>query len=127
MLRRGGSKVNGSCPVRHVGPCTMPPMTKTPRKPGAGRGTGRGDGPASGPGPQPRRGGRGKAKAPGWLPPAPPAPRGGARPPASRGGQFVDPHAGREAERYAEPIASREAILQLLDEADGPLTMEMLA
>jgi len=103
----------------------MPPMTKTPGKRGASRGTGRGDGSASGQGPQPRRGGRGKA--PGWLPPAPPAPRGEARSPAARGARFVDPHAGREAERYAEPIASREAILQMLDEADGPLTMDMLA
>ncbi|MGY1408950.1 MULTISPECIES: ribonuclease R [unclassified Luteimonas] len=102
-------------------------MTKTPGKGGAGRSTGRGDGSASGQGPQPKRGGRGKPKAPGWLPPAPPAPRGEARPAARRGARFVDPHAGREAERYAEPIASREAILQQLDEADGPLTMEMLA
>ena len=36
----------------------------------------------------------------------------------------IDPHAEREAERYAQPIASREAILQLLDRCDGPQTGE---
>ncbi|HRO28019.1 MAG TPA: ribonuclease R, partial [Luteimonas sp.] len=38
-----------------------------------------------------------------------------------------DPHAGREAERYERPIASREAILALLSSADGPLTAPVLA
>jgi len=33
---------------------------------------------------------------------------------------FDDPQAAREAERYENPIASREAILQLLDRCDGP-------
>ena len=102
----------------------MPPMSKTPSKQGARRGTGRGQGPASGQGPQNRKGSR--SAAPGWLPPAPPAAAAASRPPGKRGSHFVDPHAGREAERYAEPIASREAILQLLGEADGPLTQEML-
>ena len=100
----------------------MPPMAKTPSKRGPGRGTGRGDGSASGQDPQRKRGAR--SAQPGWLPTAPPPPRGEAR---SAGGRFVDPHAGREAERYAEPIASREAILALLGEAEGPLTMEVLA
>ncbi len=40
---------------------------------------------------------------------------------------FQDPHAAREAQRYAEPIASREAILQLLDDCDGPQTAEEIA
>ncbi|HHW4679256.1 MAG TPA: ribonuclease R [Xylella sp.] len=40
---------------------------------------------------------------------------------------FQDPHAVREAERYAEPIASREAILGLLDACDGPQTVEEIA
>ena len=101
----------------------MPPMAKTPSKRSARSGKGRGDKPASGQGPQRNRGAR--SAQPGWLPPAPPA-RSGTRA-GSGGGGFVDPHAGREAERYAQPIASREAILQLLEEADGPLTMEMLA
>ena len=71
---------------------------------------------------------------PGWLPEletpvapshnkgrgkrgAPPPPKG-AR--TSRGSGFVDPQAGREAERYENPIASREALLQILAEAGGP-------
>ncbi|MEN4904354.1 ribonuclease R [Luteimonas sp. TWI1437] len=54
---------------------------------------------------------------------APPAPR----PPASRGGRSDDPHANREAARYANPIASREAILQLLADAPGPQTATELA
>ncbi len=33
---------------------------------------------------------------------------------------FDDPQAAREAERYENPIASREAILQLLERCDGP-------
>ncbi|EGD07462.1 exoribonuclease R, partial [Xanthomonas vesicatoria ATCC 35937] len=40
---------------------------------------------------------------------------------------FKDPHADREALRYAEPIASREAILQLLEACDGPQTAEEIA
>ncbi|MCR6685281.1 ribonuclease R [Pseudoxanthomonas sp.] len=40
---------------------------------------------------------------------------------------FHDPHAAREADRYANPIASREAILATLDAADGPRTAEELA
>lgn len=38
-----------------------------------------------------------------------------------------DPHAEREARRYAEPIASREAILTLLAASEGPQTAEVLA
>ena len=83
---------------------------------------------------------------PGWLPEleSPPAPRGPkgrklpggklhadapAKPP--RKGKpvagFVDPQAGREAERYENPIASREALLQLLVEAGGPRNAVELA
>jgi ribonuclease R len=59
-------------------------------------------------------------------PAASPAPRKpvGAPPPA---GGFQDPHAAREAERYAEPIASREAILELLESCEGPQTAEEIA
>jgi ribonuclease R len=39
----------------------------------------------------------------------------------------VDPAAAREAERYAEPIASRELILQVLGQADGPLDADQIA
>lgn len=35
-----------------------------------------------------------------------------------------DPHAAREARKYARPIASREYLLQLLEENDGPLSYE---
>lgn len=38
-----------------------------------------------------------------------------------------DPHASREAERYDHPIASREAIMDLLRAADGPLNNERIA
>ena len=38
-----------------------------------------------------------------------------------------DPHASREAEKYDHPIASREAIMDLLREADGPLHQDRIA
>ena len=41
--------------------------------------------------------------------------------------QSIDPHYARESQRYAEPIASREAILALLDCCDGPLVAERIA
>ncbi|MDN5781778.1 MAG: ribonuclease R, partial [Luteimonas sp.] len=51
---------------------------------------------------------------------------GGARAAGSRGG-LHDPHAEREAGRYENPIASREAILQVLVDADGPQSADSLA
>jgi ribonuclease R len=42
-------------------------------------------------------------------------------------GTASDPFAAREAMRYERPIASREAILALLAEADGPLSAEQIA
>lgn len=39
---------------------------------------------------------------------------------------FRDPYADREANRYEKPIASREYILQLLNEQDNPQTLEEL-
>ena len=36
-------------------------------------------------------------------------------------GRIADPHAAREAERYDNPIPSREVILKLLSDADQPL------
>jgi ribonuclease R len=39
----------------------------------------------------------------------------------------TDPHASREAERYDHPIASREAIMDLLRDADGPLNQDQVA
>ncbi len=38
-----------------------------------------------------------------------------------------DPHYAREAAKYENPIPSREMILEVLEEADGPLTLEELA
>ena len=81
-----------------------------------------------------------KAALPGWMPApaaAPRASRGARTEPVSRvrpapklpfQPQLIDdPHAEREARRYAEPIASREAILGLLAAAEGPQTAEELA
>ena len=53
------------------------------------------------------------------------APRPAARHRA-RGAGVDDPQAAREADRYENPIASREAILQTLSDAEGPLDAEAL-
>ncbi len=68
-------------------------------------------------GPPPRKGGKSPPPSPG----TPPERRGG--PPAP----YHDPHAEREASRYAQPIASREVILNMLASADGPMPAEELA
>lgn len=47
--------------------------------------------------------------------------------PAPRAGAFADPHAAREAARYADPIPSREAILGLLEVSEGPQLAEDIA
>ena len=107
-------------------------MKKTGKRGGnAGAGT-RGTGAGSDRTGKAAKGGRtaqgGGKKLPPWVPEPPPVVRA-PRPrsaPAPRGG-FQDPHAAREAERYAQPIASREAILALLEAADGPQTAEELA
>ncbi len=68
---------------------------------------------------------------PPWMPqpaaPLPPRKAAPSRASAVPAAGFVDPYAAREAERYAEPIASREAILDMLAEAEGPQTAEDLA
>jgi ribonuclease R len=76
-------------------------------------------------GAKPSDGGRAEqaAKGAGAKPGTSPGRRKGAR----AGAAFADPHAAREAGRYDNPIASREAILKLLDEADGPQTAEKIA
>ena len=38
----------------------------------------------------------------------------------------ADPHADREAERYDNPVASREHILSLLDDADDGLSVAQI-
>lgn len=53
--------------------------------------------------------------------------RGAGRPATQRPPRVRDPHAEREAARYADPIPSREAILALLEEAEGPMTADTLA
>ena len=69
-----------------------------------------------------RGGGPGKpGKAParkGWAP-------GEVGKPGKR--PMQDPNHHREAQRYAEPIASRDFILQVLAEADGPMAADTLA
>ena len=68
---------------------------------------------------------------PGWMPElprlGPRQGRAGSDPAPAQGGDFRDPHAKREAERYAQPIASREAILHLLSSAPGPMDADALA
>ena len=76
-------------------------------------------------------------KLPPWMPEPPPsqgarAPSTGAPPRRTRqagAGRpgIHDPHAAREAQRYDNPIASREAILATLEEAGGPQNAEELA
>jgi ribonuclease R len=81
-----------------------------------------------------RPGAKTGAKRPPWMPELPPEPASRSKGP-SRGAprrhepsrHAPDPHAAREAQRYAEPIASREAILALLSGADGPLDADALA
>jgi ribonuclease R len=67
--------------------------------------------------------GRGPGKGP--APKAPSARKSGNKP-AAKGG-FHDPQAAREAERYEQPIPSREAILTLLAERGELLTAEAVA
>ncbi|MFK3844896.1 ribonuclease R [Stenotrophomonas sp. Betaine-02u-21] len=55
--------------------------------------------------------------------PPPSGPRG-RRPLPPLGAPVDDPHAAREAEKYEQPIASREAILALLERCEGPQTAE---
>lgn len=72
------------------------------------------------------------AKAAPWLPDSF-ATQGGPRPKNDRqanaglSAAVSDPHAAREASRYADPIPSREAILKLLGDADGPMMAENVA
>ncbi|MBJ6980480.1 ribonuclease R [Luteimonas sp. MC1572] len=56
-----------------------------------------------------------------------PEPRQARAPAPAAGTPFQDPQAAREAGRYEHPIASREAILQVLAAADGPMDAAALA
>ncbi|MGL4692815.1 MAG: ribonuclease R, partial [Stenotrophomonas maltophilia] len=102
---------------------------------------------AAGPSGKPRAAAKKAGKLPPWMPESlntPEPPRGNKRGPKPAhagpiptrrrphptpldGEVQLDPFAAREAERYAQPIASREAILQLLDRCDGPQTAEEIA
>ncbi|WP_425490833.1 ribonuclease R [Luteimonas cellulosilyticus] len=125
----------------------MARMPKTPSKRGGSRDTQNPANPASSRDGEPRSP-KSTPALPAWMPdpglaralrsgrpkPAqdatPPAPRAAApvapRSGGKRGG-VQDPYAGREAARYEHPIASREAILQLLSDASGPQTADELA
>jgi ribonuclease R len=107
-------------------------MSKPPSKRGAGRGK-----PPIGkdgtqahtpPKPVPARNGKPAAgKRPPWMPELPAAPPSRGRGPLPPRAPGIDPHAQREAQRYAQPIASREMILQVLAAHDGPMDAEGLA
>jgi ribonuclease R len=81
--------------------------------------------------------GKPAAKAAPWLPDLPTGPSKRALKPGAsaanrssrgpRSSQVQDPFAAREAERYADPIPSREAIVHLLTAAEGPMTAETVA
>jgi ribonuclease R len=111
-------------------------MTKKPTKGGSKPATGK----PGKPGERAKKTGAApKSKLPPWMPDLPAGKPASARKgpaavsrqprPPQRGqrGDFRDPHAAREAERYADPIASREAILAELAAAEGPQTAEDLA
>lgn len=71
---------------------------------------------------------RGKpGKAAPWMPDVVAAPARRATKPVAAQSPQHDPFAAREAARYADPIPSREAILRLLAEAEGPMTAENVA
>ena len=116
---------------------SKPPSKRGPRRDDARGGTPSGRKPNAGGGhaAAPRKPGKaGASSRPPWMPEpvAASAPRAGAGKPAKAPvaagkARFHDPHAEREAGRYARPIASREAILQLLASADGPLIAESIA
>ena len=75
------------------------------------------------------RGGKPTAsKRPPWMPDSPKSPAAArGRPQGAPQAPRSDPHARREAERYADPIASREMILQVLAASDGPMEADALA
>ena len=46
---------------------------------------------------------------------------------AGRGPRRADPHAAREAGKYAQPIISREALIEFLSDAPGPMNVKEIA
>jgi len=71
-----------------------------------------------------QRAGKQKKALPGWLPPPPPKGEKRSRPAKP---PIHDPYAEREASRYERPIASREAILALLEKHGELMTVEAIA
>ncbi len=117
---------------------SRPPKSPTTRRGPGKRASGKGGKAAA-----PAFAGKGKprpgkrAALPGFMPqPLPPLPRSlkktasaaeAGRSPTSRKPRFADPYAEREAQRYERPIPSREAILDLLGEHGGPMTIEAVS
>ncbi|MBS0225832.1 MAG: ribonuclease R [Proteobacteria bacterium] len=101
------------------------------RKTGKGAGgKGSSSGGQQGRGARQGSGGRGgKSSLPSWMPTAGGKGKSDARASGNRPGKggAHDPMAHREAERYAEPIASREAILLALSKSEGPQSAQILA
>ncbi len=116
---KSASSTQASSPS--TAPRSIQKPAKTPTKPGRA---------ASGPA-APKR--TAAAKAAPWLPDLPSGPPVRAKKPDTTDRRrpatqaIHDPHAAREAQRYADPIPSREAILQLLASAEGPMPAEMIA
>ncbi len=113
----------------------------TTKKPSKGGSKSRSEAPNKGTKPGTARNNKPGKPLPGWLPAlaeggAPPPGRGrrNAEPPGPATGRKLppagkvidDPYASREAEKYEQPIASREAILALLERCEGPQTAEEL-
>ncbi len=107
----------------------------TPSKPAKGDAPGRPKGGAAG---KPKAGKPAKAPAgksgkpgkPAWLdqaPKGPGAPSRSGKPPRAAFAGRPDPHASREAQKYEQPITSREAIAEFLADSNGPLTAEEIA
>ena len=108
-------------------------MTKKPTKGGSKPASGKPRSAAQGP-QKPAK--AAKSKLPPWMPDPPAdasranksqAPRPRRAPPRTPQRMGADPHAAREAERYADPIASREAILAFLAAAEGPQNADDIA
>lgn len=127
--------------TRSARPHRLPWTAMTTKKPSKGGNTSRPEAPKKGGTANKARGGKAGKPLPGWLPEladAGTAPRGrgrrGAETPGPAPGRKLppagkvidDPYASREAEKYEQPIASREAILALLERCEGPQTAEEL-
>jgi ribonuclease R len=121
MTKKAG-KASGSGKL----PPWMPESSGTGAKRGPGKPAKAGAQKAKPPG-----GGRSPGK-PGAARPGPggqrgPKPTAAGPAPRRPGPRRADPHADRESQRYDNPIISREALIQFLGDAPGPLTVEEIA